>query len=156
MSIHSMITSAGTRAAGGEPMVARNFDYLPLIQPFFVARESRPKNGSATRIAHCKRRTLRQALTVVLFLAASSFVSRALLAAPPQWKKSRHLLVKLSEEDVAVLPSWPVPLNKDLEFRACRFETSRDATVIKRFVYTVLALCSFRRSAPRLPAHLGA
>ena len=32
----------GDRSAGGEPVIARNFDYLPLIQPFYTVRDSRP------------------------------------------------------------------------------------------------------------------
>ena len=35
----------GTRSAAGEPVIARNFDYLPLIQPYYVVRESRPVHG---------------------------------------------------------------------------------------------------------------
>jgi hypothetical protein len=29
----------------GEPMIARNFDYLPLIQPFYILRDTRPEDG---------------------------------------------------------------------------------------------------------------
>ncbi len=35
----------GTRSAAGGPIIARNFDYLPLVQPFYVLRESRPRSG---------------------------------------------------------------------------------------------------------------
>ena len=28
-----------------EPMVARNFDYIPLVQPYFILRECRPRHG---------------------------------------------------------------------------------------------------------------
>jgi hypothetical protein len=33
------------RSASGEPFIARNFDYLPLVQPFYTLRESRPCEG---------------------------------------------------------------------------------------------------------------
>ncbi len=32
----------GPRSDEGEPVIARNFDYLQLIQPFYTVRESRP------------------------------------------------------------------------------------------------------------------
>jgi len=38
----SAVAVRGSRSATGEPMVARNFDYLPLVQPFYLVRESRP------------------------------------------------------------------------------------------------------------------
>ena len=38
----SAVAIRGGRSATGEPIVARNFDYLPLVQPFYVMRESRP------------------------------------------------------------------------------------------------------------------
>lgn len=41
----SAIAVRGTRSADGEPVIARNFDYLPLIQPFYVIRDSRPQGG---------------------------------------------------------------------------------------------------------------
>ena len=41
----SAVAVRGSRSATGEPMIARNFDYLPLIQPFYLVRESRPKGG---------------------------------------------------------------------------------------------------------------
>lgn len=31
--------------SSGEPMIARNFDYLPLIQPYYLLRDSRPTAG---------------------------------------------------------------------------------------------------------------
>lgn len=40
----SAVAVRGRRSATGEPMVARNFDYLPLVQPFYIVRESRPKS----------------------------------------------------------------------------------------------------------------
>src|SRR5262245_41880896 len=39
----SAVAVRGRRSATGEPMVARNFDYLPLAQPFYLVRESRPQ-----------------------------------------------------------------------------------------------------------------
>jgi hypothetical protein len=38
----SAVAVRGGRSATGEPVIARNFDYLPLVQPFFVLRECRP------------------------------------------------------------------------------------------------------------------
>ena len=29
----------------GEPVIAHNFDYLPLVQPHYIIRESRPRHG---------------------------------------------------------------------------------------------------------------
>jgi hypothetical protein len=37
--------SARTRSRTGEPIIARNFDYPLLTQPFFMFRESRPRGG---------------------------------------------------------------------------------------------------------------
>jgi len=39
----SAIAIRGARSTTGEPILARNFDYLPLVQPFYLVRESRPK-----------------------------------------------------------------------------------------------------------------
>ena len=39
----SAVAVRGGRSATGEPIIARNFDYLPLVQPFFAMRDSRPK-----------------------------------------------------------------------------------------------------------------
>jgi len=33
------------RSTTGEPLVARNFDYLPLVQPFYVVRKLKPSRG---------------------------------------------------------------------------------------------------------------
>jgi hypothetical protein len=33
------------RSATGEPIIVKNFDYLPIIQPFYTIRESRPRDG---------------------------------------------------------------------------------------------------------------
>ena len=38
----SAVAVRGHRSATGEPIVARNFDYLPLVQPYYLVRESRP------------------------------------------------------------------------------------------------------------------
>ncbi len=35
----------GSRSATGRPLVARNFDYLPLVQPFYLLRDCRPTGG---------------------------------------------------------------------------------------------------------------
>jgi len=41
----SALAVRGTRSQTGEPIIARNFDMLPLLQPFFMLRESRPRDG---------------------------------------------------------------------------------------------------------------
>lgn len=41
----SAVALRGGRSDGGEPIVAHNFDYLKLVRPFYVIRESRPDNG---------------------------------------------------------------------------------------------------------------
>ena len=41
----SALAVRGRRSATGDPVVARNFDYLPLVQPFYVVRENRPESG---------------------------------------------------------------------------------------------------------------
>ena len=41
----SAIAVRGQKSATGEPIIARNFDYLPIVQPFFALRESRPRLG---------------------------------------------------------------------------------------------------------------
>jgi hypothetical protein len=41
----SAIAVRGGRSANGQPMIARNFDYLPMVQPFYALRESRPTSG---------------------------------------------------------------------------------------------------------------
>jgi hypothetical protein len=41
----SALAVRGSRSATGEPMMARNFDYLPLVQPSFTLRECRPAQG---------------------------------------------------------------------------------------------------------------
>ena len=38
----SAVAVRGSRSATGGPMIARNFDYLPLVQPLYTLRESRP------------------------------------------------------------------------------------------------------------------
>lgn len=39
----SAVAIRARRSATGEPIVARNFDYLPLAQPFYLLRENRPQ-----------------------------------------------------------------------------------------------------------------
>ncbi len=41
----SAVAVRGSRSATGEPIIAKNFDYLPLVQPFYTLRESRPADG---------------------------------------------------------------------------------------------------------------
>ncbi len=41
----SALAVRGARTRDGEPVIAKNFDYLPLVQPFFVLRESSPEQG---------------------------------------------------------------------------------------------------------------
>jgi hypothetical protein len=41
----SAIAVRGARSTGGQPMIARNFDYLPIVQPFYSLRECRPAGG---------------------------------------------------------------------------------------------------------------
>ena len=41
----SAIAVRGSRSADGRPMIARNFDYLPVVQPFYTLRETRPPGG---------------------------------------------------------------------------------------------------------------
>ncbi len=41
----SAVAVRGRRSADGQPIIARNFDYLPIVQPFYSLRESRPTGG---------------------------------------------------------------------------------------------------------------
>ncbi len=41
----SAVAVRGSRSATGGPLIARNFDYLPLVQPLYTLRESRPTAG---------------------------------------------------------------------------------------------------------------
>ncbi len=41
----SAVAVRGAGVRGGEPIIAKNFDYLPLVQPFFMLRESCPAGG---------------------------------------------------------------------------------------------------------------
>jgi hypothetical protein len=41
----SAIAVRGARSFTGEPVIARNFDYLVMVQPAHALRESRPQNG---------------------------------------------------------------------------------------------------------------
>lgn len=38
----SAVAVRGRRSATGTPIIAHNFDYLPLVQPFYILRDSRP------------------------------------------------------------------------------------------------------------------
>ncbi|MCH7987802.1 MAG: hypothetical protein IID46_01485 [Planctomycetes bacterium] len=39
----SAVAVRGSKSVSGEPVIARNFDYLPLVQPLYAIRESHPK-----------------------------------------------------------------------------------------------------------------
>ncbi|MGE3804037.1 MAG: C45 family autoproteolytic acyltransferase/hydrolase [Gemmataceae bacterium] len=39
----SAVAVRGSRSARGEPILVHNFDYLPLVQPFYALRASRPQ-----------------------------------------------------------------------------------------------------------------
>ncbi len=41
----SAVAVRGGHSETGEPMVAKNFDYMPLVQPFYILRECRPRGG---------------------------------------------------------------------------------------------------------------
>jgi hypothetical protein len=41
----SAVAVRSSRSASGAPIIARNFDYLPLVQPYYVLRECRPSGG---------------------------------------------------------------------------------------------------------------
>jgi hypothetical protein len=41
----SAVAVRGRRSRRGETILARNFDYIPAVQPFFLLRESRPRDG---------------------------------------------------------------------------------------------------------------
>jgi predicted choloylglycine hydrolase len=41
----SAVAVRGRRSTDGYPVVARNFDFLPLVQPFYVLRTMRPRGG---------------------------------------------------------------------------------------------------------------
>ena len=41
----SAVAIRGRRSADGQPIIARNFDYLPIVQPFYSLRESQPVGG---------------------------------------------------------------------------------------------------------------
>jgi len=44
----SAVAVRGQRSLTGEPVIARNFDYLPLVRPLYTLRESRPRHGFRT------------------------------------------------------------------------------------------------------------
>jgi hypothetical protein len=39
----SAVALRGRRTRTGEAIIARNFDYIPLVQPYYTLRESRPE-----------------------------------------------------------------------------------------------------------------
>jgi hypothetical protein len=41
----SAVAIRGRMSSLGEPVIAHNFDYLPLVQPFYIVRESGPNEG---------------------------------------------------------------------------------------------------------------
>ena len=41
----SALAVRGAHSKAGEPIIARNFDYPTMFQPFFILRESRPRGG---------------------------------------------------------------------------------------------------------------
>lgn len=41
----SALSVRGRRSANGCPMIARNFDYLKLVQPFYIIRDVQPESG---------------------------------------------------------------------------------------------------------------
>jgi hypothetical protein len=41
----STVAVTARRTGIGEPIVAKNFDYVPLVQPFYTLRDSRPAQG---------------------------------------------------------------------------------------------------------------
>jgi isopenicillin-N N-acyltransferase-like protein len=41
----SAVAVRGNRSADGHAVIARNFDYLPIVQPYFALRETRPAGG---------------------------------------------------------------------------------------------------------------
>jgi hypothetical protein len=41
----SAVAVRGSRSSTGQPIIARNFDYLTIVQPFYTLRESRPAGG---------------------------------------------------------------------------------------------------------------
>ena len=44
----SAVAVRAARSATGEPILAHNFDYIPLVQPFYILRRSRPEGGLAS------------------------------------------------------------------------------------------------------------
>lgn len=44
----SAVAVTGERSSTGEPILARNFDYLPVTSPFYTLRESRPEGEFAS------------------------------------------------------------------------------------------------------------
>lgn len=44
----STVAVRGSRSSTGGPVIAKNFDYLPQIQPYYILRESKPQGGSSS------------------------------------------------------------------------------------------------------------
>lgn len=44
----SAVAVRGERSENGQPVIAKNFDYLPLVQPFYILRRNRPTTGLAS------------------------------------------------------------------------------------------------------------
>ncbi|MDA1017141.1 MAG: C45 family autoproteolytic acyltransferase/hydrolase, partial [Planctomycetota bacterium] len=44
----SAVAVRNTRSHDAQPVIAKNFDYLPLVQPFYILRRSRPASGLAS------------------------------------------------------------------------------------------------------------
>jgi hypothetical protein len=42
----STVAVRGRASATGEPIIAKNFDYLPLVRPYYVLRDNRPAKGA--------------------------------------------------------------------------------------------------------------
>ncbi len=45
MACCSALAIRGPRSKDGQPAIARNFDYLPLVQPFYIVRDCHPEGG---------------------------------------------------------------------------------------------------------------
>ena len=41
----SSLAVRGALSRTGEPIIAKNFDYLPMVRPFYTLRETRPRDG---------------------------------------------------------------------------------------------------------------
>lgn len=68
----SAVAVRGRRSATGEPIVARNFDYLPLIQPFYIVRESRSQGKFRALELTEESRMLELVLIVMLLICGAA------------------------------------------------------------------------------------